>query len=145
MRYIFGIAAMLVVMAAPAYATGTVRIQQHNDTVQNYTGVNMRIVKKTLLLTSEDKISTVEISGGSCTDADGLKRCNAKQLSLQQSGSLHVIPFVSATFYFNLTDQDETLPLSTTKVPANSVLFAAKTIKGTYITGSGKLDGRTSQ
>jgi hypothetical protein len=97
------------------------------------------------MLTSADKWSTVIISGGSCVDDNGLKRCNAKQLSMDEDGTMHVIPFVSATFYFNLTDADVMLPLSTIKIAPNSVIFAAKTDKGTYITGSGTIDGKTPQ
>jgi hypothetical protein len=145
MRYVFSIAAFVAVATAPAFATGTLKIQQSNNAIQTYTNVGIRIVQKTLMLTSEDKVSTVIISGGSCTDVDGLKRCNAKQLSMEEDGVNHVIPFVHATFYFNLTDSDLTLPLSTVKLAPNSVLFAAKTAKGTYITGTGTIDGKTPQ
>jgi hypothetical protein len=145
-RYILSVAALVVASTAPAFATGSLKIQQSDNTIQSYTSVNMRIVQKTLMLTSEDKVSTVIISGGSCVDADnGLKRCNAKQLSMDQNGTTHVIPFVNATFYFNLTDGDLMLPLSTVKLAPNSVIFSAKTAKGTYITGSGTLDGKTPQ
>jgi hypothetical protein len=145
MRYFVSIAALAVAMTAPAWATGSLKIQQSNNTIQSYTDVGIRIVGKTLMLTSEDKVSVVIISGGSCTDDNGLKRCNAKQLSMEENGTMHVIPFVSATFYFNLTDGDLMLPLSTMKIAPNSVIFSAKTDKGTYITGSGMLDGKTPQ
>lgn len=134
--------ALLFAFAAPALATGTVRIQQNNDSVQTYTGVALKIVGKTLTLTSEDGVSTVVISGVDCGDINAaeLVRCTGGKMSLQQDGATDNIPFVHATFYFNLTDQDLALPLSTMKVGPHSVIFAAQTAKGTYITGDGRLD-----
>jgi hypothetical protein len=143
MRYFVSIAALAVAMTAPAWATGTLKIQQNNNSISTYTDVGIKIVGKTLMLTSADKWSTVIISGGSCVEDNGLKRCNAKQLSMDEDGTPHVIPFVNATFYFNLTDADVMLPLSTIKIAPNSVIFSAKTNKGTYITGSGTIDGKT--
>jgi hypothetical protein len=145
LRYLFGIAALAMATTAPAWATGTLKIQQNNNSISTYTDVGIKIVGKTLMLTSADKWSTVIISGGSCVEDNGLKRCNAKQLSMDEDGTMNVIPFVNATFYFNLTDADVMLPLSTIKIAPNSVIFAAKTIKGTYITGSGTIDGKTPQ
>ncbi|HEY1656698.1 MAG TPA: hypothetical protein VGF86_16455 [Candidatus Tumulicola sp.] len=138
-------AGIVLSLTTPAWAAGTVRIQQSNDTVQTYTNVNLKIVNKTLMLTSADKVSTVVISGGSCANAGELIRCNGGGMSLKEDGSNHVIPFKSATFYFNLTDQDQMLPLSTVKVGPHSVVFAAHTVKGTFITGSGTLDGSSTK
>ena len=132
--------ALVVGLAAPAAATGTVRIQQSDNSVQSYTGVVLRIVNKTLTLTSADGVSTVVISGGACDRSTDLVRCTGGGMSLKQGGQDHVIPFKSATFYFNLSDQDEQLPLSTMKLGPHSVIFAARTAKGTYITGNGRLD-----
>jgi hypothetical protein len=133
------LAAIFLGLAVPAAATGTVRIQQNDNSVQTYTGVAMRIVNNTLTFTSADKVSTIVISGGSCDHVGELIDCKGGGMSLHQDGT-HVIPFRNASFYFNLTDQDAPLPLSTIKVDAHSVIFAAHTVKGTYITGSGRLD-----
>lgn len=131
--------ALALALAAPALATGNVRIQQNDGSVQNYTGVSMKIVGKTLVLTSADKVSTVVISDASCARVGELTRCRGGSLSLRQDGT-HPIPFRSATFYFNLSDEYQPLPLSTQKVGPHSVVFAAHTDKGTYITGDGVLD-----
>jgi hypothetical protein len=138
------IAALFMGLVAPAAATGTVRIQQNDNSVQTYTGVSMRIVNNTLTFTSADQVSTIVISGGACDHGSDLITCRGGGISLRQDGS-HAIPFRSATFYFNLTDQDAQLPLSTLKVGAHSVIFVAHTAKGTYITGSGKLDQEPSK
>jgi|ERR1700722_6019637 hypothetical protein len=133
------LAALFLSLVVPAAATGTVRIQQNDDSVQTYTGVYMRIVNNTLALTSADKVSTVVISGGACKRSGDLITCKGGGLSLHEDGT-HTIPFRSATFYFNLTDQDAPLPLSSAKVGPHSVMFAAHTAKGTFITGTGRLD-----
>jgi hypothetical protein len=132
-------AAIFLTLCAPAAATGTLRIQQADNSVQTYTDVKMRIVNNTLTLTSADGVSTVVISEADCDKSTPLIRCNGGSISLREDGT-HAIPFRSATFYFNLTDQDQTLPLSTVKVAPHSVIFAAHTKKGTFLTGSGKLD-----
>lgn len=138
-------AGLFLGLVAPAAATGTVRIQQSNDTVQTYTGVKLRIVNKTLVLTSADGVSTVTIGGASCDRSTDLIRCTGGSITLKQAGQLNTIPFRSATFYFNLSDQDRALPLSTMKIGPHSVIFVARTAKGTYITGSGKLDQELSK
>jgi hypothetical protein len=113
--------------------------------VQTYTGVTLKIGIKTLTLTSADKVSTVVISGANCAREGAIVRCMGGGFSLLQDGKRHHVPFKTATFYFNLTDQDQLLPLSTTKIAAHSVIFAVQTAKGTYITGNGKLDQESAQ
>jgi hypothetical protein len=132
-------AALVLSLTAPAAAIGTLRIQQSDDSVQTYTGVHMRIVNNTLTITSADKVSTVVITGADCDHGPNLIRCNGGTISLREDGT-HAIPFRSATFYFNMTDQDQQMPLSTLKVGPHSVIFAAHTQKGTFLTGSGTLD-----
>lgn len=94
---------------------------------------------------SADKVSTVVVSGADCAREGDIVRCTGGGFSLVQDRKSHNIPFKTATFYFNLTDQDQTLPLSTTKIAAHSVLFAVQTAKGTYITGKGRLDEEPMQ
>ena len=132
--------ALLFACAAPALATGNVRIEQSDHSVQTYTNVVLRIVNKTLMLTSADKVSTVVISDAQCAHKGALIKCTGGRLSLQQDRKNHSIPFKTATFYFNLTDQDQPVPSSTMKLGAHSVVFMALTAKGTHITGNGKLD-----
>lgn len=135
----FVFAAVVLSLTAPAAATGTIRIQQADDSVQTYTGVHMRIVNDTLTITSADNVSTVVISGTSCDKSAQPIMCKGGSISLREDGT-HAIPFRSATFYFNMTDQEQQLPLSTVKVGPHSVIFVAHTKKGTFLTGSGTLD-----
>jgi hypothetical protein len=134
------VTAFVVALSAPALATGTVRIQQRDGSVQTYTGVTLKVANKTLTLISADKVSTVVISGADCTHDGAIVRCIGGGFSLLQDGKRHTVAFKTATFYFNLTDQEQLLPLSTTKIAPHSVIFAVQTAKGTYVTGNGKLD-----
>ena len=141
MRLVALIAGLVFALSAPASATGMVRIQQNDGSVKTYTGVIMKVANKTLTLESADKVTTVAISGADCAPDSSLVRCTGGGFSLLQDGQKRVVPFKSATFYFNATDQDQQLPLSTTKIGAHSVIFSVQTAKGTYVTGNGKLDG----
>jgi hypothetical protein len=137
--------ALVFALSAPASATGTVRIQQRDGSVQTYTGVTLKVANKRLTLISADKVSTVVLSGANCTHEAAIVRCMGGGFSLLQDGKRHNVAFKTATFYFNLTDQEQLLPLSTTKIAAHSVIFAVQTVKGTYITGNGKLDQEPAQ
>ena len=133
-------AALVLLLPASALATGTVRIQQSDNSVQTYTGVVMKVDQKNraLTLTSADRVSTVAISGAHCSPEGKLVHCMGGGFSLYQEGKTHVIPFKSATYYFNLSDQEQPSPLST--VGPHSVVFVIVTAKGTHITGNGRLD-----
>jgi hypothetical protein len=134
------VVAFVLVLAAPALATGNVRIQQSDGSVQTYTGVKMKIANKTLTLTSADKVSTVVISGADCAHAGDIVRCTGGGFSLLQDGKRHTVPFKAATFYVNPTGENQPLPHSTSMIPSRSVDFVIQTAKGTHITGGGKLD-----
>ena len=129
-----------VACTTPAFATGWVRIQQSDNTVQKYEKVFFEVSKKGLTFISADKYSTALIQEGECEKADQLTRCTGKVLTLTQSGSSQNIKIDRATFYFNLTDQAQSLPMSSLKLDPHSVMFAMKTAKGTFVTGSGTLD-----
>ncbi len=137
--------ALVLILSARASATGSVRIQQRDGSVQTYTGVTLKAANKSLTLISADKVTTVVISGADCAHDGAIVRCMGGGFSLLQDGKRHTVAFKTATFYFNLTDQDQLLPLSTTRIAAHSVTFAVQTAKGTYITGNGKLDQEPKQ
>jgi hypothetical protein len=137
--------AFMLGLSAPALATGSVRIQQRDGSVQTYTGVTLKVANKTLTLISADKVSTVVISGASCAHDGAIVHCAGGRFTFLRDGIKHTVAFKTATFYFNLTDQDQVLSLSTTKIAAHSVIFAVQTKKGTYITGNGKLDQESAQ
>ena len=132
---VFGIAS-----AMPASATGWVRIQQYDNSTKKYEHVILQLSRTGLTFISADKVSTARIHGGQCEDEGQLKHCTARSLTLVQDGVTHEIPVDHATFYFNLTGQDQNLPYSSIKLAPHSVMFSMKTAKGTYVTGSGRID-----
>jgi hypothetical protein len=134
------VAPLVLATSASASATGNVRIQQSNGSVQTYTGVTMQVANKKLTLISADKVSTVVISGGDCAPSGTIVRCTGGGFTFVHEGMKHTVAFKSATFYFNPTSDGQQLPSSTAKIGAHSVIFAIQTKKGTEITGDGKLD-----
>lgn len=132
--------AFVLAVGASASATGNVRIQQSDGSVQTYTGVTLKVANKKLTLTSADKVSTVVISGATCAHSGPIVRCTGGGCSLFQDGKTRTLAFKEATFYFNPTDQNQPVPTSATKLAPHSVMFAVLTAKGTHITGNGKLD-----
>ncbi len=134
------VVAFVLALSAPASATGNVKIQQRDGSIRTYTGVTFKIASKTLTIESADKYSKVILRGADCAHQGDIVRCTGGAFTLVQGGEPHAVKFKSATFYFNLTDQDQPMPLSTMKVAAHSVVFVMQTAKGTYVTGNGKLD-----
>jgi len=139
------VAALVLALNTAALANGTVRIQQSNGSVKTYSGVVMKVANKALTLISADGVSTVVISGADCAHNGDIIRCTGGGFRFLQDGETHAVPFKSASFYYNPTDQDQTLSLSTMKVGPHSVVFAIETAKGTIITGNGKLDQEPKQ
>ncbi len=133
-------AAFVLALSAPAWATGNLRIQQSDGSVQTYTGVTMKVANKSLTLISADKVSTVVISGAACAHNRAIIKCTGGGFSLLQDRQRHMVPFKAATFYFNTSGQSQPLPASTNTIAPYSVVFAVLTAKGTHVTGSGKLD-----
>jgi hypothetical protein len=136
----FILIALFLVSGRPASASGQVRIQQSDGSIKTYTGVTMKVANNALTLISPDKVTTVKINAANCTHSGDLVSCSATSISFTQDGQTHAVPFKVATFYFNPTNQEQQLALSTTKIAAHSVLFAVQTAKGTVINGDGKLD-----
>ncbi|MBV8626715.1 MAG: hypothetical protein JO371_02435, partial [Paraburkholderia sp.] len=71
------VAGLTLITFSPAAATGTVRIQQNDGSVQTYTNVSFVVRNKALYVTSADKVSTVVIDGGTCNRTGDLYRCSA--------------------------------------------------------------------
>jgi hypothetical protein len=129
---------------AAVSAAGSVQIQQSNGSVKTYAGVTLKVAHASLTLTSADKVSSVVVGGADCVPVGDITRCSGGKFAFLQDGKKRAIPEKASTFYVNSTDRDLTLPLSTSKIAAHSVVFALETAKGTDLTGSGKLDGMES-
>jgi hypothetical protein len=144
-KHIALIAAIFVAaQTAAVSAAGSVQIQQSNGAVKTYAGVTLRVAHASLTLISADKVSTVVIGGADCVPVGNITRCSGGNFALLQDGKKRAIAGKASTFYVNSTNRDLTLPLSTAKIAAHSVVFALETAKGTDVTGSGKLDSTES-
>ncbi len=80
------VAGFVLALSAPALATGNVRIQQSDGSVQTYTGVTMKVANKKLTFISADKVSTVVISGASCGHRGDLIVCNGGGFTFTHEG-----------------------------------------------------------
>jgi len=146
--------ALMLLLPVSAFAAGTVRIVQSDGSAQTYIGVIMKVQNQTTLaISSADGQSTMTLAvkASDCAPANGIVYCWAGQMAFQNNGKSYTIPFKSAKFYLNQTDQEQPSdPLAAvlaaagcqvvSKVAPHSVVFAVLTKRGTHITGNGTLN-----
>ncbi len=124
-----------------AHAKGTVVVQQVNGSKQTYPNSTLRVVGKTLRLTTADKKGTLIITDAACSYVGKLLQCLPYAAVLQQNGT-HTIALQRGTIYFNPTREKQQLKYSSTQIPPNGVLAIVRSAVGTYVSVSGTLDGR---
>ena len=134
------LAALFGASIAPALATGTLRVQHKNGSVQTYTDVYIRILDDEMTLTSNDGKGTVVIGKSACTKIGELIQCLPYDATLEQNGSEARIPLTNGTVWLNPTATRQPLSLSSQSLPSHGVLMAVKTKSGTYVLLSGTVD-----
>ena len=137
---VLAVFAGFLIGAAPAGATGTVLIRQSNGYVTTYENVKILISHGVLFLTTSDGKGTLAVHRAACSSQGEILVCYATSATLVQSGAAKPIDLKIGTVYINTTDSPQQLVLSTTKVPANSVLVSLETQIGTYISLTGRID-----
>jgi hypothetical protein len=125
----------------PAFAQGTLRQQESTGTVRVYNDVGIRVVHRTLRITSHDGKGTLVVSQAACSYVGELERCTPLRVSLVQGGVTKTIDLKSGTIYVNLTNHNQQLPLSSQQLSGHGILLSFNTQRGTYVTMTGKLDG----
>lgn len=141
--FIAAAALLFIAGAHAADAKGTVRVQQDDGSVQVYDNVTIRIIgDHALTITTADGKGTLLIERAACSYAGALLVCLPYSMSLEQNGTSKLLDFQRGTTYFNFTSEKQPLPLSSTTVPPNGVLFAMNTKIGTYVAVSGTIDER---
>lgn len=125
-----------------ALATGLVRVQQNDGTVQVYPNARIRFAKtaRSLSITTADGKGTLTIEQAACSYIGQLYRCLLTQMSLTQNGQTNPLDFENGTLYANTTANPIQLPLSTQTVPAKGIVMALKTKIGTYLSVTGTID-----
>ena len=142
-RAFFGAAAtgcLIATLSAQAGATGTVRVQQHDGSVQTYPNVHISIGNDAMSLTTADGKGTLIIGKASCTKIGELIRCLPYDATLQQHGESRRVALQAGTAWFNPTTSSQPLALSSTQLPAHGVLMSVHTKAGTYVSLTGVVD-----
>jgi hypothetical protein len=132
----------VLVCTSVAGATGLVRVQQSDGSVQDYPNATIRYTPeaKTLSITTADGKGTLRIDQAACSYIGELYRCLLTRLSLTQNGQTHPLDFESGTVYANTTPAKLQLPLSSQSIPAHGILMALRTKAGTFISLTGTVD-----
>jgi hypothetical protein len=124
----------------PANATGTVRVQQRDGSVQIYDNVRIVVKNQSMAITSSDGKGTIYIGKAACSKSGELIRCLPYDATLDQSGVQTHITLATGTVWVNPRDTNETLSHSSTQLPPRGVLLAVKTKAGTYVSLTGTVD-----
>jgi len=125
---------------APAAATGTMRVQQSDGSVNVYHDVLIRVAQRTLRIGSKDRKGVLVIDRAACSYAGAILRCLPSTMKLEQSGKTHEIPLITGTIYVNLTSEAQQLRHSSTQLAPRDILLALQTKRGTYVSLHGHID-----
>jgi hypothetical protein len=126
---------------APALATGTLRKQDSDGDVTVYDNVSVKVVHRTLRITSADGKGTLVINQAACSYVGQIQRCYPLKVSLEQGGATKPLDLKNGTIYVNTTESTQQMPFSSQQLPPNGVLLSLVTKIGTYVTMTGKVDG----
>jgi hypothetical protein len=126
---------------APALATGTLRKQESDGDVTVYNNVSVKVVHRTMRITSADGKGTLVINQAACSYVGQIQRCYPLQVSLEQGGITKPLDLKNGTIYVNTTDTTQQMPLSSQQLPSKGVLLSLVTDIGTYVTMTGIVDG----
>jgi hypothetical protein len=134
------ILAFFIFGVAQAGATGTVRVQQSDGTVQTYDGVSIRVKHNTIRIGSKDQKGVMVIDRAACSYVGDLIRCLPASFQLVQSDQTKTIQLISGLIYANLTGTPQQLTNSSKQIPPKNLMLQLHTFRGTYITVRGEID-----
>jgi hypothetical protein len=126
--------------SAPASATGTVMVRQSDGHLNVYQKVQLKVIHDALFVTTADGEGTLVIHRAACSYQGDLLVCFVTSATLVQAGKTSLLDFQRGTAYVNETDAPVPLSLSTTKVPAHSIMLTFTTERGTYVGITGRFD-----
>ena len=127
-------------LAAPAFATGTARIQQPNGSVKTYQNVRILIDPQSMTLVSADGVGTLYIGKAACTKEGDLIRCFPDHATYDHNGTRTHIVLQNGTVWLNPTSGKLALPNSSTQIAPHGVVLSMRTKVGTYMSLTGTAD-----
>jgi hypothetical protein len=133
-------AAYLAFGTSVASAEGTVRINQHDGTLQTYPNSVIRITGDTIRVFSPDDHDTLIVSHAACSYVGEIERCLPYQIALRRNHADHAIGLDHGTVYINPGSTAESLPRSSRQIPANGLVLFVRTARGTSIAVVGTVD-----
>jgi hypothetical protein len=133
-------AALSIALAAPARATGTIRIALPDGSTRTYTNVRIAIRDAAMAITSSDGQGTLVLGKAACTKVGELLRCLPYDATLLQNGARLHIALASGTVWLNPSSVTQPLSHSSAQLPPKGVVLAVKTKRGTYVTLTGTVD-----
>ena len=122
-----------------ARATGTVRIVQNNGVVHEFPGATVRIQHSSLYVTANDGQQLI-ISHGTCAYDGYIERCSPHSVRLQINGTLQTVTVASGTAYINPTNEEQTVPQSSTTLEPHGINVLLRTTDGTTVSLTGEVD-----
>jgi hypothetical protein len=140
LRTLLPLLAIFIFSVAQAGATGTVRVQQKDGSVQTYDDVSIRVKHNTVRIGSRDQKGVLVIDRAACSYVGELLRCLPTSFRLVQTGQTKTIQLINGLLYANLTDAPQQMTLSSTQIKPHHVMLTLHTLRGTYITVHGLID-----
>src|SRR5690348_8818732 len=83
---LIGVVASLAFTAGPAWATGTLTIQKGSNAAQTYQDVEIKVLYKTLFVTSQDGKGTLVFPNAACSYQGKIFVCYVTGATLVQDG-----------------------------------------------------------
>lgn len=132
------LAALIALSAAPAAATGTVQVHQHDGSEKTYKHVTIKANDSNLAVTSSDGAGTLVVGKSACSEIGSLIRCLPYDAVLSQYGNTYHITVTAGTLWLNPGSATKTIQSSGKAVPARGVILSMRTKAGTsvYLTGT---------
>jgi hypothetical protein len=134
------LALVLALGTSIASAEGTVRINQHDGSVQTYGNSVIRLAGDTVRVFSPDNHDTLIVSHAACSYVGEIQRCLPYRIALRRNHVDHPIGFDHGTVYLNLGSTAESLPRSSAQIPPNGIVVFLRTARGTSIAVHGTID-----
>jgi len=128
-----------VLCIANAGAAAAVRIVQNNGVVHDFPGATVRLEHNALYITANDGQQLL-VSHGACAYDGYIERCSPSSVRLQINGTLQPVTLASGAAYINPTEDEQTVPRSSTTLGPHGINVSLRTTDGTTVSVTGEVD-----